>query len=505
MQSKYKIAELKSLSKSTQQSQDALSQIKIPESDNTVDESRYLIGGGDKFFISFLDRTSLVYFGTVNPHGDLYVPSLGLFKLGKIPLCEAKRKIIEELRVKYKNADSIYVSLHSPKNVTVYVRGIVKNPGRFTLPGTMRILDAIKIASDFDITQMKDIDFRNIICSNTDTTIIYDVYKYMVAGDASENPYLYGGDHIGVEALTKRIMLVGAISSLPRGIIPIKEGETVLSLLSLFKLDAAADTSFVILKRQSESGAETIVKVPSTSFAEQKLDDRDVVHIPVKKNHPDMMLVTVSGHVERPGMYPVCKRGTTAKEILDLAGLLPEAAGKRIAVLRSSKEIKQPIIPQERNMFITSLPQSFSRSEMNNAISLMMTAKDYTVIPLSATEDIELEDEDEIVVPKSESLVYISGAVERPGGYPFVEGKKMSYYIRLAGGLNRFADRQNIYRMIKYGDVMQFSNSDEIGDGDVIVVPFAKENKFFNNIVMPFFSMFATTVTLVIAIISVMK
>ena len=505
LNSKYRLSDLKSISKTSQQMQDNLSQRRPLENDNVVDETRYLIGGGDRFFITFLDQTALAYYGNVNPQGDLYVPELGLFKLGKIPLAEAKRRILEDLKKRYRNADSIYISLHTPKKATVYLRGPIKNPGRIELPGTMRLLDAVKIACDLDLTLMRELDSRSILCSSPDTAIYYDVYKYMLTGDLSENPYLYPGDHIAIQGTTRRVMVSGAVNGLAKGIMPIKENETVASLLSIFEFDASADTTFVILKRPTAERGETITKIPSSSFTDQKIHDRDVITVPVMKNPPEMMIVTVEGDVERPGIYPSCKHGTTAREILDLAVVLPTASRRRIAVLRTEKELPLPVNPQERSMVATSLPQSFTRSEMNNAISLMMTAKDYTVIPLFKTDDIELENNDKIVVPKSESLVYISGAVEQPGGYPFNEGKPVSYYIKQAGGFNKLADRQNIYSVIKYDEVMQFCNQGDVQDGDIIVVPFSKENKFFTNIFLPTFQIIATSITLLVAIIPLVK
>ncbi|MBN1575586.1 MAG: SLBB domain-containing protein [Chitinispirillaceae bacterium] len=501
--SKYKFAAMESLVKNDRVSTDLVTPTPPSGLDNSIDENTYFIGGGDQFFISFINRKSFSYIGTVNQEGDLYIPSLGLFKLGKIPLRQAKQILHEELQKKSRAEDSVYIALHNAKNVTVYISGMLKSTGRYVFPGTMRLLDAIKFGCDQQLSLMANLDGRTVRCSSSDTAIYYDVHKYVVTGDLSQNPYLYPGDQVAVRGLTRRITADGAISEPCQGVVPIKEGETVASVLSILELDASADTTFIILKRADADSGETTITVPCSSFNNQVIEDRDVLIVPIKKNYPDMSTVMVSGEVERPGTYPICKIGTTAEAILERAVLLPSASRNRIAVVRPGKALTLPFNPQEKNLVATTLPQSFTRSEMNNAISLMMTSKDFTVIRLKEKKNIQLEKNDRIIVPKSEEIVYISGAVEQPGGYKFNEGKHVSYYINQAGGFTKLADRQNVYKVIKYGNIIQYSNNAEIEDGDIIVVPFSKENKFFTNIILPFFSMFATTITLIVAIISI--
>ncbi|MBN1309303.1 MAG: SLBB domain-containing protein [Chitinispirillaceae bacterium] len=501
--SKYKFSAMESIFKTDREPIEVSRSIPPSKLDNSIDENTYFVGGGDQFLISFLNRKSLTYLGSVNQEGDLYVPSLGLFKLGKIPLRDAKLKILKEVQKKSKTGDSLYITLHNAKNVTVYISGMVKSTGSYVFPGTMRLLDAVKFGSDKQFTLSSNLDDRTVRCSSGDTAVYYDLRKYMVSGDLSQNPYLYPGDQIAVRGITRRITVDGAISDMSRGMVPIKEGETVASALSVVELDASADTTSIILKRTAADRGETMITVPASSFTDQMIEDRDVLIVPVKKNHAEMFTVTVSGAVERPGMYPICKIGTTAEEILERAVCLPSASRNRIAVVRPAKALTLPYNLQEKNLMATTLPQTFTRSEMNNAISLMMTAKDFTVIRLKEQGAVPLENYDRIIVPKSEEVIYISGAVERPGGYTFIKGKSLSYYIGLAGGFTRLADRQNVYRVIKYDNIIQYSNSAEIEDGDIIVVPFSKENKFFINFVLPFFSMFATTVTLIVAIITI--
>jgi protein involved in polysaccharide export with SLBB domain len=473
--------------------------------DVAVDSNTYIIGPGDQFFILFLNRTSFSYFGVINAEGDLLVPSLGLFRLGKIPLVKAKQRIREELQKKNKNDEPVYVTLATVKNVTIYISGPVKYPGRFVVPGSMRLFDAVKIACDPLQPLLTNLDGRSITRTSGDSTAVYDAMRFMFRGDISQNPYLYTGDCITIPGLTKRAMVLGAVAGPQIGIMPIRDGETVASLLSLYSLEGSADSTYVLLKQTVADTSETTITVPRSEFESQAVYDRDVVTVPSKSMYPEMMSVLVNGEVERPGYYPIVRSKTSAREILDRAGILSTALNARIAVLRPSRAIGPTQNQQERSYFASTLPQSFSRTEMNNAISLMMTTKDYSILRLTDYKDVILEKNDQIIVPRAERAVYISGAVMRPGGYEYSEGKTLLDYISLAGGFNKFADRQNVYRMIKYGEFMQYSNEHSIEDGDVIVVPFSKENKFLNNVVLPALQIFATSITLLVAVITVIR
>lgn len=473
---------------------------------NSIDEETYMIGCGDEFFISFLNRPSLSYTGTVNVEGDLFIPSLGLIKLGKISLSEAKKRIKEGFHLKSKETkiSDMYVTLSSTKKVTVYITGLVPKPGSYIFEGEARLFDAIKVAID-KYSHINKYDIRNIRCSSKDTLIYYDILKFLKNSDLSQNPYLYPGDIIELKEAKRTVTILGAITGPFKGVIPIKSDETVGSLLSCFDFEDAADTSFIFLKRMDENQQEKVIKLEKNQFNEYSLKDKDVLIVPIKKGYPEMMTVFVWGEVKRPGYYPIIKNKTTAGEILKEAGILNSASKKKIAIIRYLKTIELPQNPQLNNLVTNTITQSFSRSEMNNAISLLLTAKDYTVIPVSEESNTVLENNDYIIVPRLENVVYISGAVKRAGGYEFEEGKNLSYYLSLAGGFNHFADKNNVFKIVKYGNVLQYSNSKEVNDGDIIVVPYAKENKFFNNIFLPSFQIVATSITLLVAILSVFK
>lgn len=463
--------------------------------DNSIDENEYYVGGGDRFLISFIDRPSLTYQGTVDQNGNLYIPNLGLFTFGKITLNEAKERIREGIKVKTKDTDA-YISLLNTKQANVYIRGVVSEPGKHILSGSMRLFDAIKSANQLQIPSINDCDLRNVTVKNNDSVYIYDLLKYILTDDLNENPYIYPGDHISLELATSKVHISGAVKSIAAGAIPIKEGETVESFISLFRLDASADSGKVILQT-GENGIRKTLNLHLPEDSEVQLKDRDLVIIPSKENYTEIATVIVSGEVVRPGAYPISKRVSSVKEILNSAGGNSQFGDlSRAVVIRRGK-----FIPKE----LTLTPNSYDskinaiRPEMSFSMSMMSLVNDFAIIPINDA-DISLEPGDEIFVPRIETFVYVSGSVKKPGGYEYKSGKPIKYYIKQAGGFGKKADKANVYVVTRYSDILQTTDGKTIHEGNIIVVPISQQNKMLSTVVLPIIQAAVTTVSMFLAI-----
>jgi len=105
---------------------------------------------------------------------------------------------------------------------------------------------------------------------------------------------------------------------------------------------------------------------------------------------------------------------------------------------------------------------------------------------IAALPNIELEDGDRFVVPRTPSTVSVQGQVYNANAFIYQNGKRVKDYLRLAGGPDRIADRKREYILRADGSVVsyQYSNSGQrtlfaesgfdhqpIFPGDTIIVP----------------------------------
>lgn len=143
------------------------------------------------------------------------------------------------------------------------------------------------------------------------------------------------------------------------------------------------------------------------------------------RNHP----VSVLGAVRSPGVYQVSGQ-KTLYEILSTAGGLNPDAGNTVKITR---EIASGHLPLPN--VTTDDTHKFEIGELN--VRKLVEAK-------SPEDNITVLANDVITIPKAE-LIYIVGAVKKPGGFPLIEKEHISVLqaVSLAEGLDQVAGAKN--------------------------------------------------------------
>jgi protein involved in polysaccharide export with SLBB domain len=476
-----------------------------PQIDNSINPEAYFIGGGDVFQISVVQSPSIQYTGTVNENCDVYVPELGIIKIGKTRLSQAKKVIAEFVASKLRKQFEVYVSIVKTKTAVVSVSGAVANPGTYRIAGTFRLLDAIRAANNGALPSYNECNYRETECRNRDSTRVYDLFKYLFVNDLDQNPYVYPGDNIRIPLTQRRVMIRGSIRSQVAGMVPIRQDEQAADFLSLFAFDASADSDHIIIQRVNPDNSCSVKIISIRQPVSFPLKDRDLVIVSEKENYPQTEMVTIRGEITRPGLYPMAKNATKAEDVVLQAGG-PTKLGNadRAYVIRHRKmlsdEMKQNYASL-KPVTTTGLFDNSVRPEVNAGLIRMNASNDFSVLRFSDNKDgILLESDDEIVIPKKEYCVYVSGSVRHPGAYPFSAGGGKDHYIGLAGGYSSKADRGNSFVVTYYGMVMQVKENGALEEGDVIVVPDSQEFKFLTIVFIPIVSAIAITISTILAL-----
>jgi protein involved in polysaccharide export with SLBB domain len=469
---------------------------------NSVNPDQYYVGGGDVFFISVVGNASIQYTGIINQQCELYLPALGVIKLGKISLTEAKKKIAEFVQGKLRRANTIYVELTKVKKITVSISGAVSNPGTYSLPGAFRVLDALRAANNNVMPSYNDCNFREIICITGDSIRIIDLFPYLLRNDVASNPYLYPGNTINIPYATRHVVLNAPIRAIVSGWVPIKEKEPLSEFLSLFKFDASADTAKILFRRNVPGNQNSIQTVAWNDAASILLEDRDIITIPQKKNYSNMPMASVTGEVASPGTFPILGDSTTARDLLELAGGVTIYGDKtRAAIVRHGRTESTD---SAKILSLLKIQAMGIRPEINAGLSKMTLLQDYSIIELTESNySIKLCPNDNIVVPRRDNFVYVSGNVKIPGAYEYRPDKPCSYYVKLAGGYTNKADRTNVFGIRNYNGVSQVIDVSHIRSADVIVVPDSQQAKFLTVIFLPILTTAATIISVVLALYTV--
>jgi protein involved in polysaccharide export with SLBB domain len=134
------------------------------------------------------------------------------------------------------------------------------------------------------------------------------------------------------------------------------------------------------------------------------LEDRDRIVVRIDPTYSDIQTVYISGKVKYQGGYALVNRDVKLVEIIDRAGgLLPEAFLDGASVTRNGKR------------FVVNFEKAYFQKKEK--------------------ENIVLQPGDSIYIPGKPNTVTVSGNVNNPGLFSFVEGDRIGAYLNRAGGL----------------------------------------------------------------------
>ncbi|MEI7831958.1 MAG: SLBB domain-containing protein [bacterium] len=269
------------------------------------------------------------------------------------------------------------------------------------------------------------------------------------------------------------------------------------------------------------------------------LQKNDLITVRENSGYMNMtQTVSVAGEVTHAGSFPAFnisrENPVTLKQLLTkdgmTGGLLPTAYPAGIVLYRSERAIRsdeqrlelakiladmdkrmgltpngtgvkggiETVTPQQANdQNVVNLTSSLAKvltTDQNSKVVMIVSPRSMTdlvtriTIPINADEillgksdaqDIALQPDDIIYVPKRPTIVTVVGGVNMSGSVLYKEGEKMQYYIKGTGGVAIDGDDDRIMIMRMNGLVLTAKNAMTILPGDIIIVP----TKFMTNTV----------------------
>lgn len=390
----------------------------------------------------------------------------------------------------------------------VTITGNIARPGDYELKEDMTIKDLIEKAGGLrpgsyleraEISRFKDDRTREIIPLNLEN---------LLRGDENSNPLLKEWDILTVYSKSdvKPAVFVeveGAVNT--PGVYELTDNMRISDLIFRaggLKQHASLENAELyraILGEQPKVLRIDLKEITNNKDKDLILQEQDQLFIREEAKWNRKRLVTLSGEVKFPGVY-AAGEGETSSSLIKRAGGFTESAFLEGAVFTreslrmAQKKVLRHFIESERMALLkeqASLSTGFSESQKE----AMMRRIEYSnkqlrslestevlgrmVIRLSSLDnfegseyDIPVEDGDTLHIPPVSSSVMVIGNVNNSISLTYKKGKAIDYYIAMAGGVTKNADKEAIYVIGANGEAKaHFVNAREIKRGDTIVVP----------------------------------
>lgn len=209
----------------------------------------------------------------------------------------------------------------------------------------------------------------------------------------------------------------------------------------------------------------TLLNFSRKTWNSHKLYPGDIIYIPQDTLQHQQIQVFIRGEVKYPGVYTL-KKGSTLKDVLQLAGGLNENANK------DGIFIKRTIISHKKKLSLTNTTL-YNLLSTDSSCVLPENIKDIIEKRLENSipgdMDLILADDDTIFVPQFTPYIYITGAVLKPYILPYEDGLNINKILKKAP-LHPQADKNKAFAISPNGEI----HRDRVKSGDILFVPFRK-------------------------------
>ena len=206
------------------------------------------------------------------------------------------------------------------------------------------------------------------------------------------------------------------------------------------------------------------------------LEPYDVVSVRRSPVSVEPVTVRIEGEIAFEGSYTLEQKNQRLSDVVKAAGgVIPGAYVRGARLIRQMNEDELA----RRDEMIKIAKQS-AALEAEDSLSLEQLALETTysvgihldeaLANPGCDEDVELQDGDQLVIPRMNRTVKISGYVLKPNTVALKEKKNYKYYITQAGGYAKRARKSHTYILYQNGTIAKASKGD-IEPGCEIVVP----------------------------------
>jgi protein involved in polysaccharide export with SLBB domain len=410
--------------------------------------SNYIIDVGDELSIMLTGINNQEHKLFVQRDGSLIIPEFGKIYVSGRSLDESAELIKNFIETSAVGINA-FISLSAIRDVQIIMLGGVTSPGIYTVSGGSNPIFALNVAGGISENgSFRKIDHRR----NGKTIQSIDLYDIFVYGEYNIKHQLRSGDVIFVHPPQIQIPISGGIHN--PNVYEMLEDQSLGNIVEYaggFK-EGFYGFDKVAVKRTSIDRSST-QEIPVNNISAFKLQHRDVVSVPFYKNQfEEIKSITIEGMVNKPGKYYI-NDGEKLSSVINRAGGYKEKAYifggmlLRKDALKKEQLYAEVVYADTINFLVSSIAKpgiSFDSSAVQllieelksqNFTGRVITEFDLDQISDDISLDLLLQNEDKIIIPQIQKVVYLFGDLNAPTILNYRSDFGIKDYIKLAGGI----------------------------------------------------------------------
>lgn len=454
-------------------------------------DSSYIVDVGDAFNLMLTGKISLTESIEVQRDGSIILKDYGKIFIAGKSLSEVDNIVNEYLSINDTGIKA-YLTLSRARDIQVLTVGGVKRPGIYTVASGSNILGILNASGGI----ASNGSFREIELLRGGKSIkTFDLYDYLIFG---KNDFIYpirSGDIVLVHPNNFEIAITGGIN-FPASY-EMKSGETLKDLVMMSRGFSSKSDGYSKLKiRRYENQGIKEMSVNFNDIENITLNPRDSVFVPAFDHDKDLLkTVSITGMVNKPGIYSV-EDGEKLSSLVSRAGgyrdeaYIYGSALFRDSAVQKESDFNRLVYGDNLSFIISSIGNGESRvdSSVLDILEEEFAVRQYTGRVITEFDekklisdpslDITLKDQDKILIPRLEKVVYTFGDFKNPSNIFYKPSLKISDYVKMSGGLRESAykeiividpdGRTNLYSV---GGLLSFNASIDIFPGTIIYAP----------------------------------
>jgi len=465
----------------------------------TTVPSDYRLNPGDELLVGLTGSVQASNLRIkIDSDGRAFIPRVGAVDLAGVRYGDVQQVIASKVSGQYRNF-RVAVSVAQLHGITVYVTGFAARPGSYTISSLSTLINAVLAAGGPSAGG----SFRSIqVRRNGQLVSDFDLYDLLLKGDRSADVLLQNGDVIFIAPAGAQVAVIGSVNV--EAIYEARANETVYDmLLYAGGVNTVADDRRLLVYDPIHPGG--WVELPAKQIQTQVASRGEIVRVlsAIGIAQPlfrQPAIVTVDGEVANPGRYYV-QPGTPISAVIEQAGgLTPQAFAFGTIFTRESVKVTQresyERAMHDLELLLTTGPlvtiddrKPLDNARLEAVRSVVGQLKDrkpdgrlvLNVQPSDRTLPIDMtvENNDTIYVPPYPVTVGVFGAVPSPASFQYRTGETIGDYLRKSGGLQKFADKSQIFVVRANGTLLGQGHGFSQGNvfnqpaypGDLIFVP----------------------------------